>query len=144
MIQKLKKSDAGFTLVELIVVIAILGVLAAVLVPQYIQYVEKSRVASDKNTAATIEQAINVLLSDGSITNAGASGGGTGTVLWDVSAGTLTVTNITGITNSSITAITGTIPTAKSKVAADVTFTVSFASSIPSLTKSPDYTTWAA
>jgi len=49
MIQKLKKNDKGFTLVELIVVIAILGVLMAVLVPQYIQYVEKSRIGVDES-----------------------------------------------------------------------------------------------
>lgn len=47
MIQKLKKSNAGFTLVELIVVIAILGVLATVLVPQYISYVNKAKAGSD-------------------------------------------------------------------------------------------------
>ncbi len=35
--------NKGFSLVEIIIVIAILGVLMAVLVPQYIQYVEKSR-----------------------------------------------------------------------------------------------------
>ena len=38
-----KKKNSGFTLVELIIVIAILGVLMAVLIPQYIQYVEKAR-----------------------------------------------------------------------------------------------------
>lgn len=35
----------GFTLVELVVVIAIIGILAAVLVPSYISYVERSRAA---------------------------------------------------------------------------------------------------
>ena len=43
MMKNLKINRKGFTLVELIVVIAILGVLMAVLVPQYIHYVEKSR-----------------------------------------------------------------------------------------------------
>lgn len=50
----MKKNNKGFTLVELIVVIAILGVLMAVLVPQYIQYVEKSREATDLNTLSEI------------------------------------------------------------------------------------------
>lgn len=45
----MKKNNKGFTLVELIVVIAILGVLMAVLIPQYIQYVEKSRIGVDEN-----------------------------------------------------------------------------------------------
>lgn len=54
MIEKFKKSNKGFTLVELIVVIAILGVLMAVLVPQYIQYVEKAREGADLNTLGEI------------------------------------------------------------------------------------------
>ncbi|MEG1242930.1 MAG: prepilin-type N-terminal cleavage/methylation domain-containing protein, partial [Oscillospiraceae bacterium] len=48
-LQKAKANNKGFTLVELIVVIAILGVLMAVLVPQYIQYVEKSRIGVDES-----------------------------------------------------------------------------------------------
>jgi type IV pilus assembly protein PilA len=35
----LKKNNKGFTLVELIIVIAIIAVLAAVIAPQYIKYV---------------------------------------------------------------------------------------------------------
>lgn len=41
--KRLQKNKKGFTLVELIVVIAILGVLAAILVPAFTGYVTKSK-----------------------------------------------------------------------------------------------------
>lgn len=66
--QKLKnierKNNKGFTLVELIIVIAIIAVLAAVLAPQYIKYVEKSRVSADESTLAEVASAAKVALSD--------------------------------------------------------------------------------
>lgn len=48
---------AGFTLVELIVVIAILGILAAVAVPTYSGYIKKADEAADLQVLSTINTA---------------------------------------------------------------------------------------
>jgi len=59
----LKKLDnKGFTLVELIIVIAIIAVLAAVLAPQYIKYVDKSRWSTDQSNAATLLHEVQVAI----------------------------------------------------------------------------------
>lgn len=62
--QKFLKGNAGFSLVELIIVIAIMAALIAILAPQYLKYVEKSRVAADNATADELLKAAQVMCVD--------------------------------------------------------------------------------
>ena len=55
-----KVNDKGFSLIELIIVVAIMVVLIAVLAPQYLKYVEKSRNATDVQNARAVVSAIEM------------------------------------------------------------------------------------
>ena len=61
-------TNKGFSLVELIIVIAIMAVLVGVLAPQYIKYVEKSRVSADAQQVEEFTGAMTVLASDVDVT----------------------------------------------------------------------------
>ncbi len=69
--KKMKKNNKGFSLVELIIVIAIMAVLVGVLAPQFIKYVEQSRRGTDIQNAEQIRTAILADMADGVITGTG-------------------------------------------------------------------------
>ena len=63
-----KKKNKGFTLVELVIVMAILAILVGLLAPQYTKYVEKSRKAADASNMDELVKAIQVYATDKAIT----------------------------------------------------------------------------
>ena len=60
-------NNKGFSLIELIVVIAIMAILVGVLAPQFIQYIESSKQSTDIQNASAIRSAIEAGVADGTI-----------------------------------------------------------------------------
>ena len=57
-----KQAQKGFTLIELMIVIAIIGILAAVAVPQYGQYTKRAKFAEVVSSTAPIRTGVDVCL----------------------------------------------------------------------------------
>lgn len=61
----MKSIQKGFTLIELMIVVAIIGILAAIAIPQYQNYIAKSQVSRAMAEAGAIKTAVETCLNDG-------------------------------------------------------------------------------
>jgi type IV pilus assembly protein PilA len=105
------KKLQGFTLIELMIVIAIIGILAAIAVPQYQTYTNKAKFAEVVQATAPFKLAVELCAANTGALSACANGNATGEVPPAVTTANGYVASVTTAANGVITATaTASIP----------------------------------
>ncbi len=60
----MKKSKKGFTLIELMIVVAIIGILAAIAIPKFADLINKSKEGATKGALSSVRSALQVYYGD--------------------------------------------------------------------------------
>jgi general secretion pathway protein G len=76
---RFRRVRRGFTLIEVIVIVVILGVLAAVIAPRFLSRIGQSKVAVAESNAASLAQAVRLFIAD----HGNPESGATIDILWE-------------------------------------------------------------
>lgn len=90
--KKITKNNKGFSLIELIIVIAIMAVLVAIIAPNLTKYLGSSKKSTDKKNADELAAQVQNCISDFESTdgNGYVSSGGNVTITWSGSTASVT------------------------------------------------------
>ncbi len=107
----MKRIQKGFTLIELMIVVAIIGILAAVAIPAYQDYTVKAKVTEASSISAPVRAALALAFSDGTLNVLanGTAGSSTNELLGLAAATSITGKYVTSVTAASTTALVGTV-----------------------------------
>jgi type IV pilus assembly protein PilA len=100
----MKKAEGGFTLIELMIVVAIIGILAAVAIPAYSDYTAKAKVSEVSSISGPARLAIAQAFNEGSLSSTSAND-----TLGLPAAATITSKYVTSVTAAGTSATAGTV-----------------------------------